>query len=78
MMQERTIDLYSTAQHAETTEGITAMAIRFDIRGNDVIHALWLGSRDTVWAKLALDLKDRKEEIKREKAAMLKMGATDE
>ena len=77
MMQE-TIDLYSIPQHAETAEQITKMAIRFGIRGKDVIHALWLGSRDTVWAKLALDLKDRKEEIKREKAAMLKMEVADD
>ena len=67
-MTKETSDLYTPDQHAETTEGITAMAIRFNVRGNDVIHALWLGSKDTVWAKLEQDVKEKKRQIKREKA----------
>ena len=77
-MTKEAIDLYSRDQHAETTEGITAMAIRFNIRGNDVIHALWANAKDSVWAKLTLDMKERKEEIKRQKAERLKIGVSDE
>ena len=62
------IDLYSIDQHVETTEKITDMAIRFNIRGNDVIHALWTIAKDSVWAKLTLDLKEKKKELKRQKA----------
>ena len=65
MKDKEISDLYTPDQHAETTEGITAMAIRFNIRGNDVIHALWAIAKDTVWAKLALDIKELKEARKK-------------
>jgi hypothetical protein len=68
MKDKELIDLYTLDQHAETTEGITAMAIRFNVPGKDVIHALWRGGKDTVWAKLALDLKGYKGERKKEAA----------
>ena len=51
--------LYTPTQHAETTEGITDMAIRFNARGNDVISALWLGGKSEVWAKLEQDIKEK-------------------
>jgi hypothetical protein len=66
-MTQETLDLYTPDQHAETTEEITAMAIRFNVRGNDVIHALWLGSKDTVWAKLEQDVKEKKRQMKKER-----------
>ena len=72
MKNKEPIDFYTPDQHAETTDEITAMAIRFNVRGNDVIHALWTIAKDSVWAKLALDAKDKKEQIKREKAEGMK------
>ena len=67
-MKDKTIDLYTPDQHAETTEWITDMAIRFNVRGNDVIRAMWTIAKGTVWAKLALDAKEKKEQMKKEGA----------
>ena len=66
-MKQETLDLYTPDQHAETTEGITAMAIRFNVRGNDVIHALWSIAKDSVWAKLEQDVKEKKKQMKKER-----------
>ena len=49
--------LYTTTQHAETADWITDMAIRYGVKANDVIRAMWLCARSEVWAKLERDLK---------------------
>lgn len=67
MKQEKILDLYSLNQYVETTKKIAAMARRFNIKPTDVIHATWTIAKDSVWSKLERDVKDRKEEIKKEK-----------
>lgn len=49
--------LYTPDQHAETADWITDMAIRYGVKANGVIRALWLCAKDTVWAKLKQDVK---------------------
>ena len=67
MKNKETLDLYTPDQHAETAEQISKMAIRFHVMEYDVIHALWLGSKDTVWAKLEQDVNEKKRQMKKEK-----------
>ena len=66
--KQEIINLYTNDQHAETAEHITKMAIRFHVMEYDVIHALWLGSKDMVWAKLERDVEEKKREMKKERA----------
>ena len=67
MKNKETIDLYTPDQHAGITEGITDMAIRFNVRGNDVILALWSIAKDSVWAMLERDVKEKKRQMKKER-----------
>jgi hypothetical protein len=66
--KQEIITLYTDDQHAETADQITKMAIRFHVTEYNVIHALWLGSKDTVWAKLEQDVKEKKRQMKKERA----------
>lgn len=49
--------LYTPTQHAETTDWITDMAIRYGVKANDIICAMWFIAKDMVWAKLEQDVK---------------------
>lgn len=60
-MADKTINLYSLSQHTETANWIDAMAMRFNVSGNDVIRAVWAIAKDTVGAKLERDVKAKKE-----------------
>ena len=51
--------LYTPTQHTETADWITDMAIRYGVKANDVIRALWLDGKTTVWAKLEQDKKEK-------------------
>ena len=59
-MADKTINLYSLSQHTETANWIDAMAMRFNVSGNDVIRAMWAIAKDTVGAKLERDVKEKK------------------
>jgi hypothetical protein len=55
--EDKTIDLYTDNQLTETNNWIISMAMRYDVSADDVIRALWLEGKSTVWAKLEQDLK---------------------
>ena len=57
--KDKTIDLYTSDQQVESIKGIAGMATRFGIRNSDVIHATWAIAKDSVWAKLEQDVKER-------------------
>ena len=65
-MTKKLEELYSEDKLKEADDEIVAMAERFGIRKEDVIHAVWAGGKDTVWAKLTMDLKEKKEARKRD------------
>ena len=53
-------ELYNKAKLKEAGDEIKAMAERFEIRKEDVIFAVGAISKDSVWAKLEEDLKEKK------------------
>ena len=57
LRDKKTINLYPLYQHTETANWITDMAIRIDVRPNDVIRAMWFIAKDSVGAKLEQDVK---------------------
>ena len=59
-MADKTINLYSLSQHTETADCITDMSIRYGVKANDVIRAMWTIAKDTVGAKLERDVKEKK------------------
>ena len=67
-MKREIINLYTDDRHAETAEQITKMAIRFHVTEYDVIHAMVSIAKDTVWAKLEQDVKEKKRQMKKARA----------
>jgi len=63
MVKER-VHLYEEEALNIADDEIAAMAKRFQVRKEDVVFAAWAIAKDMVWAKLALDLKERKKEKK--------------
>ena len=59
-MAKKLEELYNKAKLKEAGDEITAMAERFEIRKEDVLFAVWAISKDSVWAKLEQDLKEKK------------------
>lgn len=59
-MGDKTINLYSLSQLTETANWIDNMAMRFNVRPEDVTRALWLDGKTTVWAKLEQDMREKK------------------
>ena len=57
---DKTINLYSLSQLTETANWIDNMAMRFNVRPEDVTRALWLDGKTTVWAKLEQSTKEKK------------------
>ena len=55
-------ELYKEDKLKEAGDEIVAMANRFGVRKEDVVFAVWAIAKDSVWAKLALDLKEKKGE----------------
>ncbi len=53
-------ELYEEAEIKVGDDGIKAMAKRFRVRKEDVIFAVWVIAKDSVWAKLAFDVKEKK------------------
>lgn len=76
-MKQETVYLYTDDQHAETAEWISKMAIRFHVMEYDVICALWSIAKDSVWAKLTLDVKEKKKQMKKEELEKDLIGACD-
>ena len=58
LRDKKMINIYSLSQHTETANWIDAMAMRFNVSGNDVIRAMWAIAKDTVGAKLERDVKE--------------------
>lgn len=67
-MAKNVVGLYEE-EKLEVAEGeITAMANRFRVREEDVIFAGWTIAKDSVWAKLEQDVKERKRKVTKEEA----------
>jgi hypothetical protein len=60
MVKER-VELYEEEKLNVVDDEIAAMAKRFNVRKEDVVFAVWKMGKDSVWAKLTLDLKEKKE-----------------
>ena len=58
--KDKTINLYPLYQHTGIANWIDAMAMRYNVRSNDVICAMWAIAKDSVWAKLEQDAKEKK------------------
>ena len=59
-MAKKLEQLYNKAKLKVAGDEITAMAERFGVRKEDVIFAVWAIAKDSVWAKLEQDLKEKK------------------
>lgn len=57
-------ELYEENIGAVLDNEVAAMAKRFKVRKEDVVFAAWKIAQDTVWAKLAFDLKEKEKEEK--------------
>ena len=63
-MGKERVELYEEENLNAADDEIAAMAKRFNVRKDDVVFAVWKMGKSSVWAKLALDLKYKKEEGK--------------
>ena len=59
-MTKKPKELYKKDKLKVAGDEITAMAERFGVTKEDVISAVWAISKDSVWAKLEQDLKEKK------------------
>lgn len=59
-MAKKLEDLYNKDKLKEAGDEIVVMAERLGVRKEDVISAVWAISKDSVWAKLEQDLKEKK------------------
>ena len=65
-MAKKVVELYEKEKLKVADNEIAAMAKRFNIRKDDVVFAVWKMGRDSVWAQLTLDLKEKEKEERRQ------------
>jgi hypothetical protein len=61
MVKER-VELYEEEKLNVVDDEIAAMAKRFNVRKEDVVFAVWKMGKSSVWAQLALDLKEKEKD----------------
>lgn len=67
-MAKKVVELYEEEKQNEADNEIAAMAKRFKVRREDVVFAVWKMGKDSVWAKLEQDVKERKRQVTKEES----------